>query len=82
MTVQHLSLSHTFSLLTPAVGGHASLVRGSVPRQREERRHNVCAVGHRNPAGDRDQQPSAPAKAPPRHSGNHVAHQPLGPAHL
>ena len=66
----------------PAVAGHAGMVRGGVPGQREERRHHVGAVGHGDPAGDRHQQPAAPPQAPPRHPGDGVAHQPLGSAHL
>lgn len=38
-----------------AVVGHASVVRGSVPRQCEERSHHVGPFGHRDPEGDRHQ---------------------------
>lgn len=36
-----------------AVGGHAGLVRGGLPRQRQERGHHVGAVRPGDTAGDR-----------------------------
>lgn len=66
----------------PAVGGHAGLVRGGVPSQREERGHHVGAVRHGDPKRNRNQQPFAPPQAAPGHPGNHVPHQPVSPAHL
>lgn len=36
-----------------AVGGHAGLVRGRLPRQRQVRRHHVRALRPGDPAGDR-----------------------------
>jgi len=73
---------YLFVCVCAAVAGHAGVVRGRVPRQRQERRHHVGAVRHGDPAGDRHQQPPAPPQAAARHPGNGVAHQPLGPAHL
>lgn len=39
--------------LAGAVGGHAGLVRGRLPRQRQVRRHHVGAVRPGDPARDR-----------------------------
>lgn len=61
--------------LHPAVGRDAGVVRGSVPRQREERRHHGQPVGHGDPEGDRHQQPAAPPQAAAGHPGDGVPHQ-------
>lgn len=42
-------------VFSAVVVGNASLVRGSVPCQREERRHHVGAFRHRDPEGDWNQ---------------------------
>lgn len=68
--------------LPPALGGDAGLVRGRLPGQCEKRGHHVRPVGHGDPAGDRHQQPSAPAEAAPRHPGDHVPDQPVGAPHV
>lgn len=59
----------------PAMGRDACVVRSSLSRQREERRHYGQPVGHRDSEGDWYQQPSAQAQAPPRHPGNGLPHQ-------
>lgn len=59
----------------PAVGGDASVVRRSLSRQREERRHHGQPVGHGDPERDRHKQPPAPAQTPPGHPGNGLPHQ-------
>lgn len=68
--------------LSPAVGGDASLVCGSLSRQREERSHHVGAVRHRDPERDRHQQPSAPPQTAPGHPGDGLTHQPLCTTHF
>lgn len=74
--------SITLSLDCPAVGGDASLVRGCVSGQCEERSHHVGPVRHRDSTGDRHQQPSTSPETSLGHSGNHVTDQPVGAAHL
>lgn len=65
-----------------AVGGHAGLVRGRLPRQRQVRRHHVRALRPGDTAGDRHQQPAAPAEAAPGHPGDGVADVTVGaPGH-
>lgn len=66
----------------PAVGGHAGLVRGCVSCECEERSHHVSALGHGDPAGDRNQQPVTSPETPPGHPGDRVSDQPLCPTHL
>lgn len=73
-----LIFSSVFCLL-PAVGGHARLVRRSLSRQREERRHHGQPVGHRDPEGDRHQQPTSPPQTAAGHPGDGVPHQPVSP---
>lgn len=68
--------------LSPAVGGYASLVCGSLSCQREERSHHVSFVGHRDSEGDWHQQPTPPTQTTPGHSGDGLPHQPLRTADL
>ena len=68
--------------LLPAVGGNASLVRRGLSCQREELRNHGQPVGHRDPEGDRHQQPSAPTQTPLGNPGDGLPHQPVRTAHL
>jgi len=63
------------------VGEHAGVVRGRMSRQRQERRNNVGAVGPGDTAGDRHQQPAAPAEAAAGHTGDGQPHESVGAAH-
>lgn len=65
-----------------ALAGDACLVRGSLPRQREERCHYVCFVRYWDPERDRHQQSAASLKAAARHPGDGLPHQPFRASHL
>ncbi len=71
-----LSVFSARYLHVTAVGRDAGVVRGGVPREREERRHHVGAVGPGDPARDRHQQPAAPPQAAPRDPGDGGADEP------
>lgn len=70
------------SWLSPAVGGYAGVVCGSLSCQREEWSHHVSSVRHRDPAGDWHQQPSAPTQTPLGHPGDGLPHQPVSTPYL
>lgn len=53
-----------------ALAGNACLVCGSLPSQREEWGHHVCAVRHGDPERNWNQQSSASLKAPISNSGD------------
>lgn len=62
---------------TTALAGNACLVCGSMQSQREKWSHHVSFIGHRNPKGDWNQQPSASLKAQTSHPGDGFPHQPF-----
>jgi len=57
-----------------AMAWNASMVRGRMPRQRQEWSNHVCSVGSRDPARDWHQQPTSPTEAASCHSGDGQHH--------
>lgn len=80
--VSHLPDVLTFLFLCLALGWDACLVCGCLPSKRQEWCHHVSPVRHRDPAGDRHQQPSAQAEAAAGHPGDYVTNQPFCPTHI
>lgn len=68
----HLPHVLAFLFLCLALGWDACMVCGCLPSKRQEWRHHVGPVRHRDPAGDWHQQPPAQAEAAAGHPGDHV----------
>ena len=73
--------STCFSLVFAAVGGHAGMVRGGVPCQREERRHHGRTQRNGDSAGDWHRQLPAPHETTLSHPGDGQLDQPFGATH-
>lgn len=80
--ISHLPNGLTFLFLCLALGWDACLVCGCLPSKCQEWCHHVSPVRHRDPAGDRHQQPSAQAEAAAGHPGDYVTNQPFCPTHI
>lgn len=80
--ITKIILTSIFFSNPTALVGNACLVRGSLQSQCEKWSHHVGSLGHGNPEGDWNQQPSASFKAQTSYPGDGVPHESLSSSYI